>query len=129
MLNHANGPSRHGNSAAKPLHIQHRRDNWCLKQLNSSLMFKVSYTIHVSYINVIHTETQIHIVSVCKTKLLYISHSQEPHTQILMMGEGGSNKGSHFIPKKITTSEFVYPKTSLLFLAFFCDPKISWHLS
>ena len=28
---------------------------------------------------------------------------------------GGSDRGSYFIPKKITTSEFVYPKKSLLF--------------
>ena len=27
-------------------------------------------------------------------------------------------KGSYFIPKKITTSDFVYPKKSLLFLAY-----------
>ena len=30
-------------------------------------------------------------------------------------GEGGSDRGSYFIPKKITTSEFVYPKKSLFF--------------
>ena len=53
----------------------------------------------------------------------------------------GSDRGSYFIPKKITTSEFVYPKKSLLFLpypkktltpffatqkypsGFFCNPK------
>ena len=29
-----------------------------------------------------------------------------------------SNRGSYFIPKKITTSEFAYPKKSLLFLAY-----------
>ena len=27
---------------------------------------------------------------------------------------GGSDRGSYFIPKKITTSEFVYPKKSQL---------------
>ena len=44
-------------------------------------------------------------------------------------GEGGG--GSNFIPKKITTSEFVYPKKSLLFfsipqknpLVLFLEPK------
>ena len=43
----------------------------------------------------------------------------------------GFNRGSYFIPKKITTSQFVYPKKSLLFLAypkkslspFFATPK------
>ena len=30
------------------------------------------------------------------------------HSQTLMTG--GSDRGSYFIPKKITTSEFVYPK-------------------
>ena len=58
---------------------------------------------------------------------------QGPHLQILMVGGGGGgDRGSYFIPKKITTSEFVYPKKSLLFLAypkeplsrsFFCNPK------
>ena len=33
-------------------------------------------------------------------------------------GGGGVDRGSYFIPKKITTSEFVYPKKSLLFLAY-----------
>ena len=37
---------------------------------------------------------------------------------------GGSNRHSYFIPKKITTSEFVYPKKSLLFLTY---PKKSLH--
>ena len=56
--------------------------------------------------------------------------------------EGGSDSGSYSITKKITTSEYVYPKKSLLFLVypknslspffatlknpsgfFFCDPK------
>ena len=41
---------------------------------------------------------------------------QGPHSHILMTG--GSNRGSYFIPKKIPTSEFVYPKKSLLFLAY-----------
>ena len=31
---------------------------------------------------------------------------------------GGSDRGSYIIPKKITTSEFVYPKKSLLYLAY-----------
>ena len=42
--------------------------------------------------------------------------SQGPHSQTLMTG--GSDRGSHFIPKKITTSEFVYQKKSLVFLAY-----------
>ena len=33
-------------------------------------------------------------------------------------GGGGSDRGSYFIPKKIPTSGFVYPKKSLLFLAY-----------
>ena len=33
-------------------------------------------------------------------------------------GEGGSDRGSYFIPQKIPTSEFVYPKKSLLFLTY-----------
>ena len=41
---------------------------------------------------------------------------QGPHSQILVTG--GSDRGSYIIPKKITTSEFVYPKKSLLFLAY-----------
>ena len=44
--------------------------------------------------------------------------SQGPHSQILMTGGGWSDKSSYFIPKKITTSEFVYPKKSLHFLAY-----------
>ena len=44
------------------------------------------------------------------------SNSQGLHSHILMTG--GSNRGSYFIPKKIPTSEFVYPKKSLLFLAY-----------
>ena len=50
---------------------------------------------------------------------------QGPHSQILMTGgggEGGSDRGSYFIPKKITTSEFVYTKIALL---FFRNPKNS----
>ena len=41
-----------------------------------------------------------------------------------MGGGGWSNRHSYFIPKKITTSEFVYPKKSLLFLTY---PKKSLH--
>ena len=54
-----------------------------------------------------------------------------PGAQILMTGGGGgggggrgggvgvgSDSGSYFIPQKITTSEFVCPKKSLLFLAY-----------
>ena len=43
---------------------------------------------------------------------------QGPHSHILMTG--GSDRGSYFIPKKIPTSEFVYPKKSPL---FFSIPK------
>ena len=42
--------------------------------------------------------------------------TQGPHSHILMTGR--SDRGSHFIPKKIPTSEFVYPKKSLLLLAY-----------
>ena len=41
-------------------------------------------------------------------------------------GGGGSDRGSYFIPKKITTSEFVYPKKSQL---FFANPKNSLYFS
>ena len=44
---------------------------------------------------------------------------QGPHLQILMTmggGGGGGDRGSYFIPKKITTSEFVYPKKITTFL-------------
>ena len=49
-----------------------------------------------------------------------IFNPQGPHSQIFMMGGGGggTNRGSYFLPKKITTSEFVYPKKSLLFLTY-----------
>ena len=47
-------------------------------------------------------------------------------------GGGGGSRGSHFIHKKITTSEFVYPKKSLFFsipkkkpYSFFHNPKKS----
>ena len=43
--------------------------------------------------------------------------TQGPHSQSLMTGGGGSDRGSYFIPKKIT-SKFVYPKKSLLFLTY-----------
>ena len=43
-------------------------------------------------------------------------YSQGPHPDILMTG--GSDRGSYFIAKKIPTSEFVYPKKPLLFLAY-----------
>ena len=33
-------------------------------------------------------------------------------------GGGGADRGSYFIPKKITASEFVYLKKSLLYLAY-----------
>ena len=50
--------------------------------------------------------------------------SQGSHSQILMTGKDGggggegSDRGSYFIPKKIATSEFAYPKKSLIFLAY-----------
>ena len=48
-----------------------------------------------------------------------IFNPQGPHSQIFMMGwEGGSDRGSYFLPQKIITSEFVYPKKSLLFLTY-----------
>ena len=51
---------------------------------------------------------------------------QGPHSQILMTvgggGGGGSDRGSYFIPQKITSSEFVYPKKSLS--PFFATQKI-----
>ena len=47
-------------------------------------------------------------------------NAQGPHSHILMRGGGGGyNRGSYFIPQKIPTSEFVYPKKSL----FFSIPK------
>ena len=46
----------------------------------------------------------------------FVSVPQGPHSQILMTG--GSDRGSYIIPQKITTSEFVYPKKSLLLLAY-----------
>ena len=36
----------------------------------------------------------------------------------MMGGEGGSDRGLYFIPKNITTSEFVYPKNHYFFLAY-----------
>ena len=80
-----------------------------------------------------------------KLELKEIDAPQGPHSQILMMR--GSDRGSYFIPKKITASELAYPKKSLLFLAypqkslshfsagkrnpsaFFREQKKSWHLS
>ena len=43
-----------------------------------------------------------------------------PGTPLTNFNDGGwgSDRGSYFIPKKITTSEFVYPKKSLLSLAY-----------
>ena len=53
-----------------------------------------------------------------------VTAPQGPHSHILMMG--GSDRGSYFISKKIPTSEFVYPKKSVLFLAY---PKKSLSVS
>ena len=50
---------------------------------------------------------------------------QGPHSQTLMTeggGGGGSDRGSYFVPKEITSSEFVYPKKSLS--PFFATQKI-----
>ena len=48
-----------------------------------------------------------------------IFNPQGPHSQIFMMGGGGgSDRGSYFLPQKITTSEFVSPKKSLLFVTY-----------
>ena len=44
------------------------------------------------------------------------SNSQGLHSHILMTG--GPNRGSYFIPKKIPTSELVYPKKIPTFLAY-----------
>ena len=60
---------------------------------------------------------------------LYMSITQGPHSQILIMG--GPTEVHILYKKKITTSEFVYPKKSLLFfsipqknpLVLFSQPK------
>ena len=41
-----------------------------------------------------------------------------PGAPLTYFNDGGSDRGSYFIPQKIPTSEFVYPKKSLLFLAY-----------
>ena len=52
----------------------------------------------------------------CLVLAFLLLGSQGPHSDILMMGGGGgggegvSERGSYFIPQKILTSEFVYPK-------------------
>ena len=38
-----------------------------------------------------------------------------PGAPLTYFNDEGSDRGSYFIPKKIPTSEFVYPKKSLLF--------------
>ena len=56
--------------------------------------------------------------------LQFIPRAGAPLTNFNGEGGGGgklSDRGSYFIPKKITTSEFVYPKKSQLFLEY---PKI-----
>ena len=44
---------------------------------------------------------------------------QELHSQFLMTGGGGGggDRGSYFIPKNLTTSEFVYPKKITVFFS------------
>ena len=73
-----------------------------------------------------------------KVSLLQVHELQSkylvPRSPTHKFNDGGrSDRGSYFIPKKSTTSEFVYPKKSLLFLVhqkkslspFFATPKIS----
>ena len=50
-----------------------------------------------------------------------IREPRGPHSQNLMTGGGGVRQRFIFIPKKITTSKFVYPKKSLS--AFFATQK------
>ena len=51
-----------------------------------------------------------------------MSNTQGSHSQISMTGGGGGcDRGSYFITKKITTSEFVYPKKFLS--SFFATQK------
>ena len=58
----------------------------------------------------------------CKVNQNYTAGAQGPHSQILMTGVGeggGSDRGSYFILKKITTSElFCLPKKITTFLAY-----------
>ena len=68
--------------------------------------------------------------------MVFIHITGAPLTNCNDVGRGVGDRGSYFIPKKITTSEFVYPRKSLLFLqpnkiqsVFFRDPKKSWRLS
>ena len=42
----------------------------------------------------------------------------DPRAPLTNFNDGRSDRGSYFIPKKITPSEFVYPKKSLHFLAY-----------
>ena len=53
-------------------------------------------------------------LEICQFCVMRIS-TPGTHSQILMTGGGGIDRGSYFVPKKITTSEFVYPKKSLFF--------------
>ena len=47
---------------------------------------------------------------------MYVSASLHVTSQGTQRGRGGGgNKGSYFIPNKIPTSEFVYPKAPLHF--------------
>ena len=57
-----------------------------------------------------HLDT-FEFLCVVQVKRNIVLHTQGPHSHILMTG--GSDRGSYFIPKKIPTSEFVYPKISL----------------
>ena len=56
----------------------------------------------------LHTDVQVPVL-----------WAQGPHSPIFVTGGGGGfDRGSYFIPKNITTSEFVYPKKSLLFIVY-----------
>ena len=46
-----------------------------------------------------------------------LKNSRGP-THIIILMTGGSDRGSYFIPQKIPTSEVVYPKKSLVLLAY-----------
>ena len=67
--------------------------------------------------------------------MLLVNQVEGPHSQIFNDRGGGerSDRGSYFIPKKITTSESVYPKITTFFsiikiipLSFFSQPKKSF---
>ena len=63
----------------------------------------------------VHREHFSFCVTTCIRPVLY-SESQGSHSQILMTGR--SDRGSYFIPIKVATLEFVYPKNALHFLRY-----------